>query len=321
MIDSMNGPTFLGFYGILIAITLINAQFQRKKIDYFNSTQNLKIPNNPDPYEISYLRAGKYEVIRLIIFELYSKGYLSETGLEGQYTLTKEYNIDNLSELQKVIAIQFSKPKTVDEIFQDKVNFELIDTYLKKYEVKLISEELVLSDIQKNKLKRLKRISLLFILGLGFYRLWTSISNHHYNVGFLILLMILFTIAINIVCRKGYLSKKGEAYLEKIKLVMSNLKEIPKNSSKENLEPNMSLALGVYGFPILAGTTFASDFETIFKKKPDYISESSSYSSCSYSYSSSCSSSSCNSDSSCNSGSSCSSSCGGGGCGGGGSSD
>jgi uncharacterized protein (TIGR04222 family) len=210
----MNGPTFLGFYGILSVASLINAYFQRKKIDYFNPNQNLKIPSDPDPYEIAYLRGGKYELIRLIIFELYSGEYLAKTG-DDKYTLTSDANLSNLEEIKKIVANMFHKPKTIEEIFKDKIGISIFEKYLKVYEVKLLSEELILNENQKNKISKVKRLSLLFILVLGFYRLWTSFVNHHYNVFFLIIMMVVFTIAINLICKKAYVSKKGTEYLQK----------------------------------------------------------------------------------------------------------
>src|SRR5262249_28454252 len=86
-IANMIGPDFLLFYACVIAITL---GICRWRVDWQDPTAGQtppRLPTDPDPYEVAYLRGGENEVTRLAVFGLIQRGYLeigAETRQRGQ---------------------------------------------------------------------------------------------------------------------------------------------------------------------------------------------------------------------------------------------
>lgn len=118
-IANMYGPLFLLFYGFVIVVTLLVCRWVARQ----DSTANLplpKVPTNPDPHEIAYLRGGENEVTRLVVFDLIQRGYLQ---VNGKIERSPNHpNPVNLSPMEREVFSWFDKPKGASEIFHSLSN-------------------------------------------------------------------------------------------------------------------------------------------------------------------------------------------------------
>ena len=58
-IADMYGPSFLIFYGAVIAATIAASWWMMRQRDSTTGIPPPDVPSEPDPYEIAYLRGGK----------------------------------------------------------------------------------------------------------------------------------------------------------------------------------------------------------------------------------------------------------------------
>src|SRR5689334_6465903 len=72
----MYGPYFLILFGFIIFFAVILLALVKSKFDNTGRHAIPPIPQNPDPFEIAYLRGGTNEVARSVIFSLLQKGFI-----------------------------------------------------------------------------------------------------------------------------------------------------------------------------------------------------------------------------------------------------
>ncbi len=122
-IAKMYGTHFLILYGIVIALTLGISLLILRSSD---QTGELPLPSfhdNPDPYEITYLRGGENEVIRVFIFDLIQHGYLAEA--DGKLVQAQDRpDPGHLSSLERVILDYFSSERSANEVFEAILSLE-----------------------------------------------------------------------------------------------------------------------------------------------------------------------------------------------------
>ena len=309
-IANMYGPHFLIFYSILTIIISIFCYRKMKEINPSDSPAFLKIPTNPEPYELIFLRGGKFDLLRLIILELVREDYLIKAELSDYFIKNPgKINLDKLSAEKREVLEFFSNAALISDIFNKKTKLTLIDSLIGKFEKKFIELKLIFSPQMKKAAVKLKANAFLLITGIGGYKLTVALMKGKSNVFFLIILCIISLIIIFKICSSKHLTKRGKLYLERTQLAFKNLKGKFKNNNDLSLDSSSVLAMSLFGFTILSESAYAQPFEDIFKKKPDDPRLNSSYDSSS----GGCGSSSC--------GGGGGSSCGGGGwggCGGGG---
>ena len=69
----MSGPYFWVLYSIFIVTTIIGFRILKNRLDQTAHFSLPPIPQNPDPFEIAYLRGGANELARAVIFSLNQK--------------------------------------------------------------------------------------------------------------------------------------------------------------------------------------------------------------------------------------------------------
>ena len=73
---NMYGPYFLVFYILFISATIIGFRVVRNRADKTTHLNIPPVPNNPDAFEIAFLRGGQNELVRAVIFALAQKNLL-----------------------------------------------------------------------------------------------------------------------------------------------------------------------------------------------------------------------------------------------------
>src|SRR5262249_55099844 len=168
-IADMYGPKFLLLYITVIIITMIACRKALKKLD---TTLNLpipKIPTEPDPYEIAYLRGAENEVTRVVIFSLLQRGYLHAT--DSLDRIGKEINPPDprhLTPIESTVFNWFTQPRKPSEIFSIVNPLSLqVKQYCSTYEKRFSDYNFFSSAEVKSASWRIWFNGALVILGLG----------------------------------------------------------------------------------------------------------------------------------------------------------
>lgn len=77
LISDMYGPTFLVLYACVIGATLAICWVWVQSLDKTSNLPPLPIPKSVNAYQIAFLRGGENELLRIMIFDLIQRGYLT----------------------------------------------------------------------------------------------------------------------------------------------------------------------------------------------------------------------------------------------------
>ena len=123
-LTNLSGPDFLWLYGATITFSILLFQILKSQIDKTAQMPLPPIPNNPDVYEIAFLRGGENELTRTAIFALTQKGLLQVLINESdkvawiQQTEAKTEK-KSLNYLEQKIYNWFEQPREIKEIFAE----------------------------------------------------------------------------------------------------------------------------------------------------------------------------------------------------------
>ena len=321
-LTNLNGWAFLVLYLVVIVATLTWFYYQTCDLGESDRPPPM-IPEHPDPYEIAYLRSGARELVRVVVLSLIQRGYLEHQtephgflGRERDFIARPPSPPDprHLNEIEAPVYSYFYSRKPFADVFRSRPLLERLVEAANGYEDKLTDEGLLFSDEARATGKRYYWVAMGLIFGFGGYRVVTSLIKEKYNLGFLILEMIVGAGCLWLLNRGPRLSRNGVTQMKALETAFDGYRSSDRMAAGHSDEMLLLLA-SVYGPTVLTGSAYGY-YPRLLKKADinmDTISGGSS-STCG----SSCSSTSALSCgvSSCGSGSSCGSSCGGGGCGG-----
>lgn len=307
-VADMYGPYFLIFYSSIVLLTMIASRMIIRRADYTETMPVPQIPTNPDAYEIAYLRGGENETARAVIFQLIQNNLLLLDPNSGIISRSSESpSRRQLTVMERRVLDWFQSPHAVSDIFKSDGLTAQLKPFCATYEQRLQAEKFLAPSEVKNAARKALYLGWLNILALGGYKLMVALAKGKHNVALLLILMVIAFVAMIKVCLAPRLSKRGVAYLERLRTAFEQLRSQPKaatlaTANAASVDPTLPLLVGVFGVTALAGTPY-DYYQQTFRRAA--VSGDGGV----YSTSSGC-------------GSSCSSSggggCGGGGCGGGG---
>jgi hypothetical protein len=99
-------------------------------------------------------------------------------------------------------------------------------------------------------------LAVLVVLGLGGYKLLIALAKGKTNVGFLIAMGILGTIAAVAVSKAPRISRRGKAYLGKLQIRYSRLKAGISGLTQAVDDSSLIFAVALFGIPALEGTPY-----------------------------------------------------------------
>jgi uncharacterized protein (TIGR04222 family) len=309
---NLKGPMFLALYVVFIFTILIAYSIVKFLLDKTSSLSLPTIPQNPDAYEIAYLRGGANEVARSVIFSLRQKGLVKIETVGNQYYIapTAANKTARLTEPIEQAAsdwLKFSRePK---EVFSASGLAEMLQPYCDNYERNLQRKQLLADESLQNTTSMLKAFAMISIVLLGLYKFIAALNHGRSNVLFLVLAGIIGLIVVYFFAKPARITKLGKLYLaqletafDRLRMQVQSARPVAQSATFAGVDPIL-LSVGIFGSSVLAGSIY-NDHNDAFQK-----SQAGSWSG------SGCGSSSCNS-STCSSGGDGGSSCGGGGCGG-----
>lgn len=306
---NLRGPEFLMLYGFVVACLIIGGWWFVRTLDVTDGERVPRLPVDPDPYQIAYLRGDIQELARVLVLSLVERGRLIRPE-DKKLALYRRPGSSSagLSEVERIADEWFDEEREAPEIFKKHGLVTRLEPQAAKYSEELQAAGLLLPDSARATGSFVRYLGSAAIFGLSFYKLIAAHLHGKHNVTFLILMTFVGWILFLIMTRLSRLTRSGSAYLARLQQTFASLRS-KLQSPPPNLNPTpwmsdadaavshsprlspVPLLLGVFGTTVLAETALA-DYQTLFPRA--------------ISTGGSC-------------GSSCGSSCGGGGgCGGGG---
>jgi len=281
-IADMYGPYFLLFYAVVIGITLVSCWYALWAADSSGALPPPQIPVQPDPYEIAFLRGGANEVTRLAIFALVQRGYLEIKQEPKKFWQNAKPQqivqapgagpLAGLSPGERVAFDWFSRPRRADEVFGPGGVAAAVQTRCEPYERQLRSDKLLMPPEMRSFVRQIRLAGTVVIIGLGGYKLWDAWLEGRSNVWFLIIMAAVSLPLLSHVCKVPRLSRRGRAYLLRLRLAFARLKHqapaltmssattnpstAPHGPAAGSFDPVL-LMVGVFGVAALSGTAYA----------------------------------------------------------------
>jgi uncharacterized protein (TIGR04222 family) len=315
---NMFGPYFLVLYSFFIVSTTIVYRVLRNRLDRTTHFPLPPIPQNPDPFEIAFLRGGANELARAVIFSLNQKNLVKFINDEKSSQIQPtniEFDRRSLMPIQQTALEWFGTTREAKEIFQKDGLAQTLKPYHETFQARLEMQHFIPDEEFKKRNTRLALKAFLVFGGLGLYKFIAAFYNGYTNIAGIVIITFIGLIALGIAAKMPRLTKRGEMYLKRLQIAFDRIK--PSNHypiSEQTQVPSGTfaavdpflLSVGVFGGAALAGTVY-SDYNQAFQRAQSQSANSSG------GCGSACGSSSCSSGG--GDGGGCGSGCGG--CGGG----
>jgi uncharacterized protein (TIGR04222 family) len=249
----MYGPVFLVFYIMLSAIVILFVRyFLPGIVGKVKSGDDFRLPEQPDPYEIAYIRGTEFELLSLAIYNLIKRGYFVLRTDENKviYLSKKEEKISEeaLNVFEMIVFSCLNKEWKLYDFMDYVKKTTSFKSRCKMLKEKLEEEQLIWSDKQRLKFSTWKYVMIIILCAVSLYKIMAAIHHGHSNVGFLILLTPLscfFVYRINV---DFLATSKGEKRMDQLK---STFRFVQGNKLHDQPLYLQQLLLATYGFALL----------------------------------------------------------------------
>jgi len=316
---NLYGPYFLILYISFIICTIIGYRVLRTRHDRTAHFAIPPIPNNPDPFEIAYLRGGANELARAVVFSLNQKNLLKFANGDKTshiYPTNIEFEKRGLKPIERTALDWFSATRETKELFSAKDGLATaLNPYSETFQARLEMQNFFPGEEMIKRNNRLTLQAFMLFAGLGVYKVIAALYNGYWNIFGIVFVTIIGVVVLATAAKMPRLTQLGKTYLERLQLAFERIKPSNHNAlSAPASVPSATfaavdpflLSVGVFGGAALAGTMY-SDYNQAFQRAQNQSATSSG------SCGSSCGSSSCSSGGDGGS-SGCGGGCGGGGC-------
>jgi uncharacterized protein (TIGR04222 family) len=257
----MDGPTFLLLY-TLVAIAVIAVAYRTVRArDKTGLREPPHVPATFDPYEIAYLRGGKYAVIRTVIYALYRRGLVEiipgKWYQQSRLAARNDVHGGALTALEERILRSVRSPLEPSNLFQNELASD-VERLCEPVRYKLEADQLHRSDTDRSSALVIPVVASAILVGLALYRYLAEIAvPHRQSFGFLVFLtvgslVVLWGFAVGPAVMKR-ISDRGRAYLTQIQ------------AAYRNVDMSTVAMVGLFGIGILANTPDAA-FAKLFPK-------------------------------------------------------
>lgn len=270
---NLNGPMFLALYVAFIFTVLIGYLIIKSLLDRTSSLRLPPIPQNPDAYEIAYLRGGANEVARSVIFSLRQKGLVNITAAGKSYILSQtdaNKNARLTEHIEQTASDWLKHSREPKEVFSAMGLAEMLHPFCEKYENNLQRQQLLADEALRNSTNMLKGLAVVSIFFLGLYKLFAALNHGRTNVLFLIIVGTVGMAAVYFIAKPARITKLGKAYLETLQNTFDKLKnqvqyaKPAESATFAGVDPIL-LSVGIFGSGILAGSIY-NDYNEAFQK-------------------------------------------------------
>jgi uncharacterized protein (TIGR04222 family) len=266
------GPPFFLIYGA-IALAVIAAAYRIvRSRDKTGWRAPPPVPSTLDPYELAYLRGGKNEVIRTVLYALRQLGLIEIIPAKWLTALRLVANA-GVHRARELTALEERVLRSIDPrveasyLFQSKRLGREVERLCDTFRNKLESEELLRSDNVRQSALLIPFVASAVLVALSMYGILLAVNNG-LPFGVLIMFTMISLIVVWAVVApvaRARVSARGRAYLNRLQLAYAGPAA---RRTAQSPQPDLaSLGLvGLFGLGILSGTPDAA-FAGIFDKK------------------------------------------------------
>lgn len=246
----MMGPEFIEFYllwglGLLAAGLLVRALL---RLTGEASPSLLRwspgvYPREGDAYTIALLRGGPREVVRTALGRLFSTGLL---GVDGEVLhLGSSNDKAGLVPVESAVLSALSEAPLSARKAESRARSRL-HGHLQPLEDDLRQQGLIPSLAQRDRFMLLRTVAMFLVIGLGLAKLAVALLRGRFNVGVLIVLMVVYALAVFFLLRPPLRTRAGDRYLAWLQKSHQGLVSLLTSGRRESLG-EMVLVTGIYG--------------------------------------------------------------------------
>lgn len=250
----MTGPEFLRFYliwglgGLLLAFWVRSSWLNR-----LESQAEARrwipgyYPQDSDAYAVALLRGGRPEAVRTLLARLVSGGFAAPVNGEIRKLPAGGAAPGLLPIERRALATLGGQQSVNDALFSLET---AVEPELRAMENDLARQGLALSAEQKKSLRSLRILALLLIVGLGVTKLAVAIGRGRTNIGYLLVFLALYTLAVLLFLGAPRATPAGRRYLDWLRESHEELSRRVASGSTGEIS-DLTLAAAIYGSTIL----------------------------------------------------------------------
>lgn len=250
----LTGPEFLRFYlawglgGLLLAAWLRSSWLNRVEAQvearpwipgYY--------PQDSEAYAVAFLRGGPREAARTLLARLVAGDFAVVANRQVQKMPAGGASPTLLPIERRALAALGGSQSPAEALSSIQI---AVEPELREMENNLARQGLTLSAEQKKSLRNLQILALLLIAGLGVTKLAVALARGKTNVGYLLVLLALYTLAIVFFLRTPRIAPAGQAYLDWLRESHDELAQRT-TSGKTHEVSDLVLAAGIFGPPVI----------------------------------------------------------------------
>ncbi|HWM95273.1 MAG TPA: TIGR04222 domain-containing membrane protein [Thermoanaerobaculia bacterium] len=252
----MMGPDFLRFYLFYCVTVLVGGWAMRSRLLTAAEPSPGALrwspsvyPREGDAYGIALLRGGPREVVPTVLGSLVSAGLITVVGRS-----LHRPNDDPPPPLAPIesdaLAALAAADSGIGIAAGESVVRRAVEPYLKQIGEDLRRQGLVLSEVQIQKFQRLRLLVLMALPALGMAKIVVAIGRGRTNIGYLVLMMIVFMVAAFFLLRPPARTRAGDRYLSWLRESHKGLASQLSHGYRAGLS-EIALVSGIYGLQML----------------------------------------------------------------------
>ena len=252
----------LTLYLIPIALALLAPFLVSPMLDRSAAQPVPPVPDTPDPYRIAYLRGGENEVIRLLLFDLVRRAYLtiiaddSVRARDRMIARADEPPTDgNLSSLEKGLIAFFDVARRPTEIYRSNIP-ALVRASFDSEKNDLLQTHMLIPQAVDSRMRNADHAATALGCLLGFLLGFVHFGSLAAGIAIAVLFFVVHRHIDRFVPKRRRISKLGRKYISAIQAAFADLKSKASQSSARDDRNALLLPVGFFGTSALIGTPY-----------------------------------------------------------------
>jgi uncharacterized protein (TIGR04222 family) len=260
----MHGPTFLVLFAVVIVVVLTVCRARVRRLDTTSDLPPMPVPKQPNAYDIAYLRGGRNEVVRVLIFDLIQRGHL--LAVEQRFWCfstghklvanSEHPDLHQLSEVEQAVLQCFASPQSPRNVFRSLRIPEIVAEWCDEIDNRLCDEGLLTTPGIREQASTIRWAGSAVIGTLGGVKLLAALVTGHTNVGFLILMGGFALFMLPVVATPPRVSSRGLIYLLGLQQRYERWKTPAEMENGAGQHGVLVLSLALFGATVLRGTSY-----------------------------------------------------------------
>ena len=238
------GPQFLALYA-LVGVAVLYIMWMAQASGEAGPPPRIDLS---DPYRLACLRGGVAEAVRVAVVSLIDRGLLVHEGnTVGAVPRLREPT----SPFEQAIVRACARPHPITQLVGDAT----VAAAAARYEAELAQMALLPDDATRAARRRRLAIAVAILIALSAAKIVVALSRGRTNVGFLVLLTIVFVVVATRITR-AVRTARGNALLADVRRLFQRLRDRAGELRPGQATADLALAAAVFGVAVLPGDRF-----------------------------------------------------------------